>query len=70
MIKRYKVVQDANGTWGVVDTKKELFAPWDGCPGHKWVEQIVRWALLLNTRQAKKKALYWVDYYRRREEAS
>lgn len=67
--KRYKVVQDANGIWGVVDMLRVLdgrlnlaFAGWDGCAGYRWIDEIAHWAIRLNRKGSDRSALHWSRY--------
>lgn len=67
--KRYKVVQDASGIWGVLDTLRAsdgrlnlAFAGWDGCAGYRWIDEIVRWAIMLNRADSERYNLHWSLY--------
>lgn len=72
-MKRYKVVQDARGHWGILDTHHQDFASWGypGDPGDSGAEDvyyIIEYASILNSGQSTKENFDW-DGYLPREEA-
>ncbi|AXC36332.1 hypothetical protein SEA_FORK_106 [Microbacterium phage Fork] len=67
--KRFKVVRDADGDWGILDTVAAefdgvpAFASWGAYKGVTyWVDEIVDWAANLNTRDALRDDFSWSEY--------
>lgn len=69
--KRFKVVQAASGTWGILDTvavefdaQVGAFAPYDFTEGavHKWIDLIHEHAISLNARRMDRDDFHWVEY--------
>lgn len=68
--KRYKVVQDANGDLGILDTlaleldsdAEESFAAWEECSATEWLDEILWWATGLNAGTATRSHLAWSTY--------
>lgn len=69
--KRYKVVQDARGYWGIWDRENEDFASW-GDPlwtGAECIDDMVHWAAKLNSWDASHDEFGWTGEYLPRENA-
>ena len=65
MKKRFKVVQDARGRWGIHNTtdpwQEGAFASWGkGYPEHS---EIVHWAIALNEGTAHVRDFHWIWYH-------
>ncbi|AXH50262.1 hypothetical protein SEA_MUSETTA_107 [Microbacterium phage Musetta] len=67
--KRFKVVRDADGEWGILDTVAAefdgvpAFASWGAYEGVTyWMDEIVDWAANLNTRDAPRDDFSWSEY--------
>lgn len=62
-MKRYKVVQDARGHWGIWDTEADDFASWGSDFGKEsgaWpLDDIVYYAVLLNTGKGDRETFDW-----------
>jgi len=65
--KRYKVVRDARGVWGIVDTVRAearvnlAFAPYSR-EAHQWINIIAVTASHLNSEPTNRNSLYWEQY--------
>lgn len=72
-MKRYKVVQDARGHWGIWDTEADDFASW----GDDFLKESGAWALddivyyagLLNTDNDDRESFEWDGVYIPRTDA-
>lgn len=68
--KRFKVVQDAWGVWGILDTvavefdNVEPFAAWEGVGNvySAWLREIAGWAIALNSGNDPRDILDWSEY--------
>lgn len=61
-MKRFKVVQDKYGNWGVLDTVDGEFAAWESYDGDSfWYEALVC-ATDLNAGTAEIEGLFWSTY--------
>lgn len=65
-MKRFKVVQDAKGEWGIYDARD----PWREASFASWgkkhcdrLDEIVDWAIKLNKGTAKAQDFHWTWYY-------
>lgn len=73
-MNRYKVVQDGNGEWGILDLRAEEarlpgFASWayedldeNRTSGAEMLDEIVYWAGELNTGEQPRLAFGWTPY--------
>ena len=70
-MKRYKVVQDARGYWGIWDREADDFASWGypGDPGAEDIDYIVEDSSMLNSGQMAKEIFDWDGEYLPRENA-
>ncbi len=70
-MKRYKVVQDARGYWGIWDRENEDFASWgDGSwAGAECLDEIIHYAGELNAGVSVRGEFSWDGKYLPREEA-
>lgn len=70
-MKRYKVVQDARGYWGIWDTEAEDFASWgSGMSTGAWIlDDIVYYAGDLNREDAERDMFEWDGVYLPRTDA-
>lgn len=70
-MKRYKVVQDARGHWGIWDTEADDFASWgsnlSNDSGAWALDDIVYYATLLNSEEDDRESFGWDDEYLPRE---
>ena len=63
--KRYKVVQDGNGRWGILDTFALAFPvvkPFAEFGNGKWLDLAWGAAIRLNTGETEREHYYWIDY--------
>lgn len=70
--KRFKVVRDAHGIWGILDTSEEHrnlfgrggFAPFafSDFTSHRWLDLVVDHAIKLNKGEIFPPELHWVEY--------
>lgn len=67
-MKRYKVVQDDRGHWGIWDTEADDFASW-GEWGAWAVSEMVRFAGHLNSDDSDRRFFRWDGEYLPRAEA-
>lgn len=63
-MKRYKVVQDARGYWGIWDREDDDFASWGylGDSGAEYVYSIFVTSSMLNSGQIATEGFYWGEY--------
>lgn len=66
--KRFKVVQNGDGEWGILDTVAVefdgvmAFAAWEGIEIRHWLDEIAGWAIALNSGNDPRDALDWSEY--------
>lgn len=64
-MKRFKVVQDKYGNWGVLDTVDGEFAAWERQPEPNWGSfwpDALRFGIALNCGTAEIEELFWSTY--------
>lgn len=68
--KRYRVVRDARGQWGVLDGKwgpesgrKRVFAPYGAFAPYGYQDVAFRGARMLNEGSLERAALFWKEFH-------
>lgn len=63
VVKRFKVVQDARGYWGVLDTADGItFAAWENHEDYRIWPEVLDWAIKLNAGTTDIDDFWWGTY--------